>query len=138
MKIKIICGYRKDQEYTIDGSEAHKAYYLFHNPDKRAVFSDGLAIKGDQIQSIVPDYHATMGWNATHVLTSDDMNELRDKGVDTQLRNLMSFAKGVAHIGDKTDLQTSVYQLKDKYPKLLTGTVEYKSGHIRELLPVEN
>ena len=72
LKIKIITGFRKDQYYTIDAEEAHKAYYLFLNPEERGVFNNGVAMIGKNVQGIEPDYHATMGWNSTHTLDSDD------------------------------------------------------------------
>jgi hypothetical protein len=96
MKIKLITGFRKDQSYTIDGEEAHKAYYLFLNPDQRGIFNNGVALLGSHIQGIEPDYHATMGWNSTHILDSDDWNELRSKGIDKKLGGLLEKAKEVA------------------------------------------
>ena len=103
-KVKLIVGFRRDQEHSIDASEAHKAYYLFLHPEARSVFSNGLAIKGDQIQEIVPDYQGTMGWNSTHALDSDDWNELRSKGVDRNLRDILQAAKEVAHTIQPQDL----------------------------------
>ncbi len=118
-KIKLITGFRRDQEYSIDANEAHKAYYLFDNPDTRSTFSNGLAIKGDQIQEIVPDFQGTMGWNATHVLDSDDHNELAKLGVDRKLRSIMSAAREIAKLGEQTDLHTLLSKLlKTKYPQL--------------------
>lgn len=93
MKIKLIVGYRKDQEYSIDASEAHKAYYLFLNPEERAVFGNGLALVGKEIKAIEPDYNGTMGWNPNHQLDSDDWNELKEKGIDRKLRNVLQTAK---------------------------------------------
>ena len=57
-KIKLIVGFRRDQEHSIDADEAHKAYYLFLNPEKRGVFKSGLAIVGADIKEIVPDYYS--------------------------------------------------------------------------------
>lgn len=96
MKIKLIVGFRRDQEHSIDADEAHKAYYLFLNPEKRGVFKNGLAIIGNQIQEIVPDWQGTMGWNKTHVLDSDDWNEINSKGLDRKMRDLLFQAKEVA------------------------------------------
>lgn len=96
LKVKIIVGFRRDQFYTIDADEAHKAYYLFLNPEKRGVFNNGVALIGSHIQSIEPDYNATMGWNPEHQLASDDYNELRAKGVDTKLRDTLYAAKQTA------------------------------------------
>ena len=98
LKIKVICGFRKDQQYTIDADEAHKAYYLFLNPEKRSVFKNGVALIGQDIRGIEPDYHATMGWNPTHVLDSDDWNELRGKGIDSALQRVVSAAKDAAQL----------------------------------------
>lgn len=80
-KIKLITGFRRDQKYTVDAEEAHKAYYLFLNPEQRGVFRNGVALEGRLIQGIEPDYHATMGWNETHIMDSDDWNELNAKGI---------------------------------------------------------
>jgi len=117
-KLKVICGFRKEQEYTIDANEAHKAYYLFANPDKRMIFSDGLALKGTDIQRIVPDYNAIMGWNPTHQLTNDDWNELNANGVSQKMQGIMVGAKEVARIADPKDLATPLSELKDKFPLL--------------------
>ena len=116
-KVKIVCGFRKEQEYTINANEAHKAYYLFNNPEKRGTFDDGLAIKGSDIQRIVPDYNATMGWNHTHVLTDDDWNELNLNGVANKLRTILASAKEIGMIGEPDDFKTPLIDLvKNKYP----------------------
>lgn len=117
--IKLVCGYRKDQEHTISIDEAHKAYYLFANPEKRAVFSNGLALKGDQIQTILPNYHSSMGWNEQHVLDCDDFNEIRGKGLDKKLQKSMQFAKDVARIAKPNDLAQPLTSLKSTYSELL-------------------
>lgn len=95
MKLKIITGFRKDQKYTIDEDEAHKAYYLFMNPDKRGIFNNGVALVGSMIQGIEPDYHATMGWNETHLIDSDDWNEINSKGIAKRLNDVLVKAKNV-------------------------------------------
>jgi hypothetical protein len=131
-KVKLIVGFRRDQEHTIPAEEAHKAYYLFTHPDERGIFSNGLAIKGDQIQEIVPDYHATMGWNPTHVLDSNDHNELTLNGVKQKLQWIMSEAKEIGTHGQKEQLTTPLnVLLKGKAPtqKLYSG-----SKSIKELL----
>lgn len=118
-KIKLITGFRRDQEYSIDATEAHKAYYLFDNPTERGTFNNGIAIKGDQIQEIVPDYQGTMGWNATHVLDGDDHNELHKAGVSQKMRWIMTAAKEVAKLGEPKDLLVPLDELiKNKYPQL--------------------
>lgn len=98
MKVKIKTGYRQDQFLTIDADEAHKAYFLFLNPEARTVFRNGVALIGKDIRGIVPDYHATMGWNPTHQLTSDDYNEMRSKGTDVLLTRALESAKEYAEM----------------------------------------
>lgn len=108
LKIKLITGFRKDQHYTINADEAHKAYYLFLNPEKRTVFKNGVALVGANIQGIEPDYNATMGWNSDHILDGDDYNEIRLKGVDKNLRDTLKLAKEVAQLQpDKINLPLS-------------------------------
>lgn len=105
MKIKVVTGFREDQYFIIDGEEAHKAYYLFLNPEERAVFENGQAIIGKNIQEIKPAYNETMGWNPTHELDSDDWNDMRAKGIDRKLNLILSEAKQVAYqIGENPKL----------------------------------
>lgn len=110
-KVKLIVGYRRDQEHTIDADEAHKAYYLFLNPDTRTVFSNGLAIKGDQIQEIVPDYHGSMGWNPTHQLDSDDWNEIHRLGVHRKITHMLSIASQIAQTATAEEINTPLTEL---------------------------
>ena len=93
MKIKIITGFREDQYYVIDVDEAHKAYYLFNNPEKRGVFNNGVALIGKNIQGIEPAWHETMGWNPTHKMNSEDWNEINTKGIATKLKEQLYEAK---------------------------------------------
>lgn len=97
MKVKLICGFRDNEQYTIDAEEVHKAYYLFRNPEKRGVFDNGLGLEGKDIKRIVPDYHATMGWNSTHKLEDDDWNELNGKGVVDKLKEKMGNGSLIAY-----------------------------------------
>ena len=116
LKVKIITGFRKDQHHTIEADEAHKAYYLFFNPDKRAIFKNGLALIGADVRGIEPDYNATMGWNHTHELDDYDWNEIRGKGIDNKLRDLLYSAKNIAQSGNEKLLTLSLpeAQLKIK------------------------
>lgn len=91
--IKLITGFRKDQHITIPMQEAHKAYYLFRNPSQRGVFNNGLAIVGNNIQEIRPDWNATMGWNDTHEIADDDWNDIHSKEVDVKMKDLLGKAK---------------------------------------------
>lgn len=96
-KVKIVVGFRKEQFYTIDAEEAHKAYYLFLHPEERGIFSNGVALVGKNIQQIEPDYNATMGWNPEHKLDTDDWSELRAKKVDSKIQTMLAHAKDIAH-----------------------------------------
>lgn len=92
MKIKIITGFR-GEGHTVDLAEAHKAYYLFLNPDARGVFNNGLALVGKMILGIEPDYHATMGWNPTYKLQDEDWNILIDGGTVEKMKGALQEAK---------------------------------------------
>lgn len=131
-KVKLIVGFRRDQEHSIDANEAHKAYYLFDHASERGTFSNGLAIKGDQIQEIVPDWQGTMGWNASHVLDTDDWNELRSSGVDSKMQKILSAAKDIAKLGEAKDLAQPLNVLmKEKYPQL--GKPTERSGEMKRI-----
>jgi len=118
-KVKIVCGFRKDQEFTIDANEAHKVYYLFNNPDKRGVFNNGLAIKGVDIQRIEPDYNATMGWNQGYTLTPADWDEVNKSGVSKKFTEIMGLAKDVARSGNQNLLTLSLVEIsKDETLRL--------------------
>ena len=101
MFIKITTGFSADQKFTIDSDEAHKAYYLFNNPEMRGTFNNGVALIGRDIRSIQPDYNAEMGWNPTHQLDDYDWEEIRQKGIDTKFRNLLAEAKQVSYLVEK-------------------------------------
>lgn len=94
--IKIITGYREDQFVSVPISEAHKAYFLFLNEDFRTIFSNGAAVRGQDVVGIKPDYHASMGWNHDYKLDPDDMNQIRREGVTRALRNAILMAKEVS------------------------------------------
>jgi len=98
LKVKVICGFRKDQQYTIDAEESHKAYYLFLNPEKRGIFKNGVALIGKNIQSIEPDYHATMGWNESHQIGGDDWNEINKYNLKNLISHKLEDAKKVANL----------------------------------------
>ena len=129
LKIKVIVGFRRDQEHTIDISEAHKAYFLFLNPAQRGVFNDGLALRGEDIQEIVPDYHAAMGWNASHVLNSDDWNEIHKAGVELDTRRLMTAAKEVASNPDYLpQMNLPLLEIVKLHPRLLPENTRRYDG----------
>lgn len=127
IKIKIITGFRKDQSYTIDAEEAHKAYYLFLNPEKRGVFSNGVALIGSDIRGIEPDYNATMGWNQAHTLDADDYTEINSTGVSRKMNEVLAFAKEIAQIAEPSKMLLPLSKIRNEHPSnphLLGGMKE--------------
>lgn len=118
-KIKIVLGFKTSQEISVPAEEAHKAYYLFRNPNERGVFDNGLAIRGMDIQRIEPDYQGTMGWNPTHVLDTDDWNEIRDKGIDRKMREITSRAGEISKLPNANQL---IFQPLSKIIHLVPST----------------
>lgn len=103
--IKIITGFRDDQYFIIEDEEAHKAYFLFSNPEARTIFNNGVALIGKSIQGIEPAYNETMGWNPTHKLDHEDWNELRAKRVTDRFRDVLSLGKQISLLAESnTDL----------------------------------
>lgn len=102
--IKIITGFTSEEKFSIPDEEAHKAYYLFLNPEKRGVFSTGLALMGKFIQRIEPDYQGTMGWNPTHELNDDDWNEIHKHKIGRKLKNILAEAKRIALLASQNPL----------------------------------
>lgn len=100
LKVKLITGFRDDQFMIIEGEEAHKAYYLFLHPEERAIFANGVAVIGKNIQEIVPAWNETMGWKATHKLDGYDWEEINSKGVQNKMRDLLQEAKSVSYLMD--------------------------------------
>ena len=98
------------------------------------MFNNGLAIKGSSIEEIKPDYQGTMGWNETHVLDDDDMNEIRDKGIDRKLQKLMSAGKEIANILQSGDLNVPLTELLEKkYPQLNRPSTEKREGKMTSM-----
>lgn len=130
LKVKIIVGFRADQEYSIDIDEAHKAYYLFMHPDQRGVFKNGIAIVGAHIKEIVPDWQGTMGWNPSHVLGGPDWNEIRETGLRPKMELGLECARQIAAIGKPEHLNLPLQQVvQEQYPQLL----EAKTTGLRPL-----
>ena len=88
---KIIQGYEHERDVIIREDELERAYGLFMLGG-RWIFSGG-PVDGKNIQTIVEDYHTTMGWNKEYKLGTDDYEQLTQQGVDRKMKNLLSEAK---------------------------------------------
>lgn len=99
--IKIITGFREDQYMVIENEEAHKAYFLFSNPEARTIFNNGVALIGKDIKGIEPAYNELMGWNPSHRLTGEDWNEIRRSKVDVKMQGTLQEAKRVAILAEQ-------------------------------------
>lgn len=91
MLYKINTGYGSERYIPIEADELEKAYGLFLLGG-RAIFKNG-AVDSKVMQDIVPDWHAMMEWAQDWEMGSDDYNELADKGIDRQARELQSAAQ---------------------------------------------
>jgi hypothetical protein len=119
--IKVITGFREDQYEIIPMQEAHKAYYLFKNPEERGVFENGVALIGKNIQEIKPAWHETMGYNPTYRIESEDWNIIEKRGIGDKMKLLISKAK---EVGD----------MISENPNL----IKIKLGEILKQLPTHN
>lgn len=88
---KILQGYDPERDIIIREDELERAYGLFMLGG-RWIFSGG-PVDGKNIQTIVEDFHTTMGWNKEYKLGTLDHEELRQKGLDIKMRNALSSAK---------------------------------------------
>lgn len=118
MRIKVVTGFRKDQVFSVPMEEAHKVYYLFLNPEARTVLSTGHALRGSDIQRIEPDFQGSMGWNEGHALDTDDMNEIRQSGMERKLRETMRLASDAARVAVPADWNLTLSEIVKKYPAL--------------------
>lgn len=73
----------------IEDDELEKALHAFIKGFP-VVFFNGAA---SRIESIVPDYNATMGWSRGYKLNADDYNEISEAGVDRACKKLFSEKK---------------------------------------------
>lgn len=73
---KIIHGYNETDYIGITENELPKAIWLFKQGTNRAVFENG-AVRGQDIMRIVPDWHASQGWNKSWKMTPDDFADIK-------------------------------------------------------------
>lgn len=88
---KILQGYEHERDVIIREDELERAYGLFMLGG-RWIFSGG-PVDGKNIQTIVEDYHSTMGWNKEYKLGTDDYAELSQKSIDRKMKNALGDAK---------------------------------------------
>lgn len=93
---KVQYGFSQNESTTIELDEVPKAYYLFMKGEGRAIFKNGVAVRGQDILRIEPDWNATMGWNKTYKLTDDDWNEIGEEN-KKRFTELLGNAKEVAY-----------------------------------------
>ena len=113
--IRIKTGYRDNQFYVIPEEEAHVAYYLFSHDDAKAIFSNGVALRGKDILGIEPAWNEIMGWNPTHELDDDDWNYMRSKDVDRKARERIEVAKLVSMKITPSDFRIPLSELEQRF-----------------------
>lgn len=134
--IKIKTGYQADQFVSIPDEEAHIAYYLFAHQDARAIFTNGVALRGQDIVRIEPDLHQAFGWNPTHKLDNDDWNQVRSSDVYRTLDRRMRIAKEVAARMSPKDMRVPCSVLAKQHNLLKLQSRTYTGGKsVGELLP---
>ena len=84
-----VCKGFGDDFIPIDETELEKAIYA-QMTGKVAIFEEGT-MAGNYISAIIPDYHASMGWNYGYKLQPEDWNYIRNDLPD--YRNLIEDAK---------------------------------------------
>lgn len=130
MLYKINTGYGSERYIPIEADELEKAYGLFLIGG-RAIFKNG-AVDSKVMQDIVPDWHKMMGWAQDYELGPDDYNELADKGIDRQARQLQSAVQQrVQYLiaQNKTDLIGKNIPL----PELDKPTVGHRLGEMKRI-----
>lgn len=81
---------------SIGEDELEKALHAFMN--KSALFVNEGAI--GQVESVLPDYNRTMGWNSSYELNGVDYNEIRNKHLDKEFEDSIKKVKmKIQHLG---------------------------------------
>lgn len=88
---KVMRGFGTDDYIPITESELKKAIYA-HMTGTNVAFEMG-SISGNHISAVVPDFQRTMGWNPSHKLDNDDWTDIRSRGLDNGMRNMIASAK---------------------------------------------
>jgi len=120
---KILQGYEHERDVIIREDELERAYGLFMLGG-RWIFSGG-AVDGKNIQTIVEDYHITMGWNKEYKLGTNDYEELTQKGIDIKMRNALNDANQKVNYLIKSkqhDLIGKHFEMPPKNKEVSEGT----------------
>lgn len=89
---KVMRGFGQDDFIPIDETELEKALYAHIVGNVTATFKNG-SIVGSHISAIMPDYHATMGWNYGHKMGPDDWDEVNQRGVTKAVQGMIGEAR---------------------------------------------
>lgn len=73
---KIVFGFGQDDYLPITEDELAKAVFLFMQGKGKAVFGEG-ALRAQDIQRIVPDWHKAKGWNKGYKMLPEDYAEVK-------------------------------------------------------------
>jgi len=124
---KIIYGYGDTDYIGITENELPKAIWLFKEGKSRAIFEGG-AVRGQDIMRIVPDWHASQGWNKGWKMTPDDYSDV--KHLDLPYKKTYAQANLIADIALKENrldilalpFEESVLMLPEENKQLSEGT----------------
>lgn len=95
---KIVFGYGQDDSLPITQDELPKAFALFMEGKGRGLFTEG-AIRAQDIQRIVPDWHTAKGWNKGYKMTPEDWKEVYH--LEEPYRDMLKTARDIAEFAIK-------------------------------------
>lgn len=75
MHYKIVYGFGQDDYLPITENELPKAIALFIEGKGKGLFLEG-AVRGQDVQRIVPDWHRAKGWNKGYKMLPEDYHEI--------------------------------------------------------------
>ena len=96
LKFRVVYGYNAGQHVTVRKKDLPKLYVMFLNGTGRTVLENGIALRGEDIQRIEPDWNATMDWNATYRLMSDDFDQI-GFALQEEAKQIMGEKREIAH-----------------------------------------
>ena len=81
LKFRVVYGYNAGQHVTVRKKDLPKLYVM---------------LRGEDIQRIEPDWNATMDWNATYRLMSDDFDQI-GFALQEEAKQIMGEKREIAH-----------------------------------------